>query len=950
MARCSSGTKSTVINRWPRPTIVDGHGREIIDLVVESDEAIGIDEEGTVITWPRSGTTPDVQLFATDGHSRLAYLTKEQLILTAGCDAVDRCTMAFWDRETGESLVEFGLEEYVLADLAVNDTWLHIVDRKGRYTQLNFATTVLQDAACAVAGRNFIYDDWKLVFPAATIEEYRLNLTCNEWPLHISFAEHELDEAYGELRECSLAGSTAGRETLEFAIELDEENVLQLDLLEEVVYTLLDQQWANTSRDSNDRRCLDEVNRLLELERDEPLDPAKWLAFIGELEALNGLISDSDYSAVRSRMSQLDIPGATGAVKHWATVKAAGIALDTCTFSYPDEDPEFCRHWLDLTKPENVLDIGNAVQSQTNREPLWMFDGKEDQRVVLSLDDLNEGTFDPYLTLFDATGRIFATDDDSGGGHDGYNALLAGEPLPATGRYYIYAGRRNSSARYELTLREQVISSLPLNHTVTSTTEEQSLWEFSGLAGQWLQISMATDDGSFDPELTLYDPNGDRIDYDDDSGNRWNARIETSLPETGVYTLEAGRAGSDALYRLTMTEPTLYQLISGQTVTSTTAEKPLWHFSGQAGQGIRITMETGDGNFDQELTLYTPNGNQVTKDDNLVGRGAFIETALPYDGMYTLQVRRSDSHALYTLTMTQLMIPQLPFDQPIRSTTANNTLWQFAGRQGQGIRVVMETDESDFALLLSLDAPDGEEVARSYNSDGMSTSIEVRIPISGVYSVHVGDADNSGPYTLTVSPFDVPILSLGENITSTTSDHTVWLFEGEANQDVRISMETADERFDPLLTLLDSEGNVLAENDDTEGRNAQITTKLPDKGIYTIRAGRNNSRAVYTLTVSAYEMPTLALNELVESSTVTEHLWAFELSEAQTVRIAFDSVDGTFDPYLTLKDEADRVIAEDDDSGVDYNALIENIQLEAGRYIIELRGSGAFRLLAETVP
>lgn len=78
-------------------------------------------------------------------------------------------------------------------------------------------------------------------------------------------------------------------------------------------------------------------------------------------------------------------------------------------------------------------------------------------------------------------------------------------------------------------------------------------WVFSGKAGQQITIEMTSND--FDSVLKLSAPNGALIKTDDNSGIGYNARIVTSLPMDGNYSIEATaiwqmRTGN---YRLTVT-------------------------------------------------------------------------------------------------------------------------------------------------------------------------------------------------------------------------------------------------------------------------------------------------------------------------------------------------------------------------------------------------------------
>jgi hypothetical protein len=61
-------------------------------------------------------------------------------------------------------------------------------------------------------------------------------------------------------------------------------------------------------------------------------------------------------------------------------------------------------------------------------------------------------------------------------------------------------------------------------------------WTFEGEAGQAVTIDVMGQ-GDADPRAQLLDPSGDLLVEDDDGGDNYNARIATTLPETGTYTV-----------------------------------------------------------------------------------------------------------------------------------------------------------------------------------------------------------------------------------------------------------------------------------------------------------------------------------------------------------------------------------------------------------------------------
>lgn len=63
-----------------------------------------------------------------------------------------------------------------------------------------------------------------------------------------------------------------------------------------------------------------------------------------------------------------------------------------------------------------------------------------------------------------------------------------------------------------------------------------------------------------------------------------------------------------------------------------------------------------------------------------------------------------------------------------------------------------------------------------------------------------------------------------------------WVFEGRAGQSVTLTTGLAEGAgTDPILTLLDAQGAVLATADDVNGYNAEVSAVLPADGLYTAR-------------------------------------------------------------------------------------------------------------------
>jgi hypothetical protein len=214
---------------------------------------------------------------------------------------------------------------------------------------------------------------------------------------------------------------------------------------------------------------------------------------------------------------------------------------------------------------------------------------------------------------------------------------------------------------------------------------EMQPWEFYGLAGDIVTISMVGipedfDDADLEEEvyvdledtfLELYGPGGTLVTDDDDSGENWFALIEEyELPEAGRYVIVA-RAWDIGIgpYELSLTlEVEIPQvegdgeqdrtIAYGQTrLGELTEDDPhhYWAFEGTEGDVVTISAE-GIGNFeDTFLRLWGPDGVMLVENDDAgEGWAALItDYTLPGTGTYQINVLAfAETIGSYELTLT----------------------------------------------------------------------------------------------------------------------------------------------------------------------------------------------------------------------------------------------------------------------------------------------------------
>jgi tetratricopeptide (TPR) repeat protein len=84
-------------------------------------------------------------------------------------------------------------------------------------------------------------------------------------------------------------------------------------------------------------------------------------------------------------------------------------------------------------------------------------------------------------------------------------------------------------------------------------------YTFAGESGQMVKIAMTSNE--FDTVLSLRDPSGQEIAFNDDSARSLNSTIVTTLPEDGTYTIIARSfSGQGGTYDLVVTPASEYDM------------------------------------------------------------------------------------------------------------------------------------------------------------------------------------------------------------------------------------------------------------------------------------------------------------------------------------------------------------------------------------------------------
>ncbi|MGE0741516.1 MAG: PPC domain-containing protein [Hyphomonadaceae bacterium] len=293
--------------------------------------------------------------------------------------------------------------------------------------------------------------------------------------------------------------------------------------------------------------------------------------------------------------------------------------------------------------------------------------------------------------------------------------------------------------------------------------------------------------------------------------------------------------------------------------------------------------------------------------------------------------------------------------------------------------------------MLAVYDAQGNQLAFNDDYNGLNSLLAYTPSSAGEVFVEArGFADAStGAYRLGVTAAEIPPddigndastrgrINVGRPVTGNIEyegDFDWYRFNGRSDQRYTISLARAgdDGLGDPILRVLDRDGNELAGNDDSgeASLDSQLQFIPPSSGTFYLEA-RGYADAytgAYTLTVEAEDLPEDGISadrstrgRIATGQDVggtldfpTDRDWyRIRLEEGQSYRFLLSSAGDTpvGDPLLRLYDASGAELAMDDDGGEGLNAYLEFTAPSSGNYFVEARGflddaTGGYQLSA----
>jgi hypothetical protein len=370
-------------------------------------------------------------------------------------------------------------------------------------------------------------------------------------------------------------------------------------------------------------------------------------------------------------------------------------------------------------------------------------------------------------------------------------------------------------------------------------------------SGMW---QFRTSNNSGDPVLTIYNSYDQEVAYDDDGVGDLNSLMTVYLNASELYTLNAGFfATGTGSYTLTVSRGSAnteiipggggtVQIIGDTSLTFTPNNSGAWEF------------RTSNNNGDPLLTLYNASGMQIAYDDDGTGTlNSLISIYLDAGTTYVLNAGFYDNGTgSYTLNVSASRAETIPGGGG-NIYVSGATMFLFTPDTSGEWELRTSNNNGDPLLILYNGF--GSEIARDDDSGGNYNSLIRHYLNAGeTYTINAGFwNDESGSYSLSVSQgggagfgsTDIP--GTGGSVSVSRATDYIFIPETTGMWEIRTSSISGD----PLLSLYNSYGILIASDDDSGGGlDSLIRQNLIAGQAYTINAGFwNNGSGLYTLTV-----------------------------------------------------------------------------------------------------
>ena len=466
--------------------------------------------------------------------------------------------------------------------------------------------------------------------------------------------------------------------------------------------------------------------------------------------------------------------------------------------------------------------------------------------------------------------------------------------------------------------RGAFISSIADEETVSgelSENDQYHIYTFDGERGRYVQVALTRINGTIDPVMTVYNPDGNPIATDDNSAGERNAILRNiQIMQDGLHSIQVHGDGFFGAYTMTML---VYDVLAP--VTPTTLPTPSPTATLQFVNPTPAAMIAGNRLEDHEPVVgILDRPSDVMIHPFYLGAGEIVTVGVsPAVGS---QIR----------PQIEILSPDGSIVASASASTSN------AGRDALITPLFSEVEGVYQIFVTGEDNVIGEYVIGF--GRGSTWLNYIRGPVRVDNAVE-GSIDRRGQR-------DVWVVALTEGDIISTA---VSANEGSA--------------LDPILELVPVSDSVtiIAIDDNGGGDNNPLLNniRIPESGLYYLRVKASQAATVgtYTLiwryvnraptsTPPPATFPVLSVDDFVETNAY--NFYSFQGRAGQQVSIAvIADADTLLDPVMALLGVDGEIISEVDDSEGDLNSRLTITLPEDGTYTVRVNGylsEGAFEL------
>jgi hypothetical protein len=433
---------------------------------------------------------------------------------------------------------------------------------------------------------------------------------------------------------------------------------------------------------------------------------------------------------------------------------------------------------------------------------------------------------------------------------------------------------------------------------------------------------------------------------------------------------------------LTLGQPQARTFGEGSSVDDEGNLCEVWTLQVEQAQTVRLAVTSADG--DPAVKLFdTPkvfDADPLAENDDMSGGlDALLDYPLfPGPTYYVMVVGRfeGDAAGSYTLMATAFTPPSprpLPWNETVEGHLGAPSAslegqycddWTFSVKDPQVVLVALEDTEAA-RLNVFVGPPKDGQTAQEQGSPGLRQRIEARPGLDYHVAVLATESEADyrlrlGPYTALSLPPTTPLPAdqtadgelTEEDLTFFGAPCDVWQIDGGDGR--RVTLTCSSEEADPVLSVFDTpdfvmladDPNVikaLASDDDGGGGTTAHLSFDAEAGrtYYVLAMGYSVGK--YQLQSESAPLPPLKKLPLGEevTSTLAEAVEVWELTAPAAGLVTVQMKSAEFDAYVEIKPgrTSSKVLAEDDDSGGEFNAAVSFLAEANQTYYVHARAS-----------